>query len=35
ITVNLPVNGNYIVVAKTYTQGESGNYKLRASSINN
>lgn len=35
ITVNLPVNGNYIVVAKTYTQGESGNYKLRALSINN
>lgn len=34
ITVNLPVNGNYIVVAKTYTQGESGNYNLRALSMN-
>lgn len=35
ITVNLPVNGNYIVVVKTYTLGESGNYKLRALGINN
>jgi serine/threonine protein kinase len=35
ITVNLPVNGNYVVVTKTYTQGESGNYKLRALNINN
>ncbi len=30
ITVNLPIDGNYIVVAKAYTQGESGNYSLRA-----
>jgi serine/threonine protein kinase len=33
IIANLPVSGNYVVTAKTYTQGESGNYSLRAFSV--
>jgi serine/threonine protein kinase len=30
IIADLPVSGNYIVTAKTYTQGESGTYSLQA-----
>jgi serine/threonine protein kinase len=30
IVANLPVSGNYIVTAKTFTQGESGAYSLQA-----
>lgn len=30
IVADLPVSGNYIVIAKTYTQGESGDYSLQA-----
>jgi len=30
IVADLPVSGNYIVTAKTYTQGESGAYSLQA-----
>jgi serine/threonine protein kinase len=34
IITDLPVNGNYLVTAKTYTQGESGKYSLRAFNVN-
>jgi serine/threonine protein kinase len=34
IIADLPVSGNYIVIAKTYTQGESGNYSLQAFTVN-
>ncbi len=30
IEVNLPSNGNYLVMARTSTAGESGNYSIRA-----
>jgi serine/threonine protein kinase len=34
IVADLPVSGNYIVIAKTYTQGESGDYSLQAFTVN-
>jgi serine/threonine protein kinase len=34
IVADLPVSGNYIVTAKTYTQGESGDYSLQAFTVN-